>query len=141
MPASPRLLHAALAASLFAGCAGAEPVVDPATAAPQRTLLERHPLSGVPEREVIIGTVHMPAGGVAGWHYHDGDEAGYITRGTMVLHQRGQPDRVLKTGDTFFNPRGLPHSITTVPGSDGGDEVSTWIVDRDKPFATPVTPP
>jgi len=127
----------ALAASLVLGCASAQPVADGPHA--QRTLIERHDMSDVPGKEVVIGRMHLPAGGVAGWHYHDGDEAGYITHGTMILHQQGQPDRVLKAGDTFFNPRGLPHSVSAIPDTDGGDAVSTWIIDKAKPFATPVT--
>lgn len=135
-PYSALVLLAVLGACAAAG--GPPPADMPPAPQLTRTLIERHDSSDAPGKEVILGKVSMPEGSVAGWHYHDGDEAGYVTQGTLVLHTRGRPDQVLHAGQTFFNPRGAVHSLTTVPGSGGGEEVSTWILDKDKPFATPV---
>jgi quercetin dioxygenase-like cupin family protein len=44
----------------------------------------------------------------------------------------------LKAGDSFFNPLGAVHSLAAVPGGDDGTSVSTWIIDKGKPLATPV---
>ncbi|HET6555283.1 MAG TPA: cupin domain-containing protein [Dyella sp.] len=108
--------------------------------APQakRTVLDKHDQSGVPGKEIIIGTAELPAGAVIGWHMHDGDESGYVLRGNLVLKTRGQPDQVLKAGDHFFNPRGAVHSLAAAPGGDGGTALSTWIIDKGKPLAEPV---
>lgn len=103
-----------------------------------RTILERHDQSGVADKEIAIGTATLPAGSVIGYHTHPGDEIGYVLKGTLLLKAQGQPDRLLKPGDTFFNPRGLVHSLAAAPGGDGGMEVSTWIVDKGKPLATMV---
>jgi hypothetical protein len=51
---------------------------------------------------------------------HPGDEAGYIVTGSVIWKVRGQPDKILKAGDSFFNPRGSVHSIV---GSDEGGTV------------------
>lgn len=101
-----------------------------------RAILERHDQTGVAGKEIVIGTATLPAQSVIGYHTHPGDEIGYVLKGTLVLKARGQPDRLLKPGDTFFNPRGSIHSLAAAPGGDGGMEVSTWIVDKDKPLAT-----
>jgi len=47
------------------------------------------------------------------------------------------PDKTLHAGDSFFNPRGAVHSLVS---ADSGDTlvVSSWIVDKGKPLATPV---
>jgi quercetin dioxygenase-like cupin family protein len=100
----------------------------------RRTLFDHHDQSEVPGKQIVTGTAELPAGAVIGWHVHAGDEAGYVLRGNLVLKTRGQPDRVLKAGDTFFNPRGAVHSLEAAPGSDGGTAYSTWIVDKDKPL-------
>ena len=43
----------------------------------------------------------------------------------LVLKTKGQPDRMLKTGDFFFNARGRAvHSLATVPGGEGGTALS-----------------
>jgi quercetin dioxygenase-like cupin family protein len=123
----------ALAAIVFSAAA------DEPGAAPQpvRTILERHDQSGVPGKEIVIGTAMLPAGTSIGYHTHPGDESGYVLKGVLILRTRGQPDRTLKVGDSFFNPRGAVHSLATVPGQEGGTAMSTWIVDKGQPLATP----
>jgi quercetin dioxygenase-like cupin family protein len=111
---------------------------DEPAAAPQRTILERHELSGVPGKDIVLGTATLPPGTAIGFHTHPGNEAGYVLRGTLILKTRGQPDRTLKAGDSFFNARGAIHSLAAGPGGEGGAAVSTWIVDHGKDLATPV---
>jgi quercetin dioxygenase-like cupin family protein len=101
-----------------------------------RAILERHDQSGVPGKEIVIGTATLPQGAVIGFHTHPGDEAGYVVRGTLVLKTRGQPDRVLHAGDSFFNPRGAVHSLQAADSD--GVAVSSWIIDKGAPLATPV---
>jgi quercetin dioxygenase-like cupin family protein len=102
------------------------------------TLIEHHDQSGVPNKEIVIGTAMLPADTAIGFHTHPGDESGYVLKGTLILKTRGKPDRLLKAGDTFFNERGAIHSLIAAPGGDGGTAVSTWIVDKGVPIATPV---
>jgi quercetin dioxygenase-like cupin family protein len=110
-----------------------------ASAQPVRTILERHDQSEVtPAKEIVIGSAMLPAGSAIGYHTHPGDESGYVIKGTLILKVRGQPDRQLKAGDSFFNPRGAIHSLIAAPGGDGGTAVSTWIIDKGQPLATPV---
>jgi quercetin dioxygenase-like cupin family protein len=111
---------------------------DEPKAAPQtvRTVLERHDQSGVAGKEIVIGTATLPAGSSIGFHTHPGDEAGYVLKGPLTLKVRGQPDRTLKTGESFFNPRGAVHSVVPGPGVDAM-AVSSWIIDKGQPLATP----
>jgi quercetin dioxygenase-like cupin family protein len=106
--------------------------------APVRTILERHDQTGVPGKEALLGTAVLPGGTAIPFHTHPGDEFGYVLKGPLVLKTKGQPDRILKTGDTFFNARGVVHSLAAL-GGEGGTALSTWIVDKGEPLATPVT--
>lgn len=108
------------------------------TPQPARNIMERHDQSGVPGKEIVIGTATLPPGSAIGYHTHPGDEAGYVLKGNLILKTQGQPDRALKAGDSFFNQRGAVHSLAVAPGSDGGMAVSAWIVDKGVPMATPV---
>jgi len=121
---------AALALSVVAAADDAKPQ-------PERKILERHDQSNVPGKEVVIGTATLPAGTSIGFHDHPGDEIGYIIKGSVIWKVRGQPDKRLKAGDSFFNPSGSVHSVVA---ADSGDTVviSTWIVDKGKPMANPV---
>ena len=127
-------------ASIFAIAAlslNAAAVEPQAAAQPVRNIMERHDESRAPGKEIVIGTATLPRGSVIGYHTHPGDEAGYVLEGNLILKTQGQPDRPLKAGDSFFNPRGAVHSLGAAPGSDGGMAVSTWIVDKGEPMATP----
>jgi quercetin dioxygenase-like cupin family protein len=104
----------------------------------QRTVLEYHDQSGVPGKEIAIGSAMLPAGTAIGYHTHPGDEAGYVVQGFLILKVRGQPDRTLNAGDSFFIPLGAVHSLAATPGEDGGIVVSTWIIDKGKPLASAV---
>jgi quercetin dioxygenase-like cupin family protein len=112
-------------------------VADTPPSQPARVILERHDQSGVPGKEIVIGTATLPAGSAIGYHTHPGDESGYVLKGTLVLKIQGQPDRILKAGDSFFNVRGTVHSLAAAPGGEGGEAVSTWIVDKGQPLAIP----
>src|ERR1700678_3710953 len=126
-------LSLALAAIVLTAAAD-EPAAGPQ---PVRTIFERHDQSGVPGKEIVIGSAMLPAGTSIGYHTHPGDEAGYVLKGNLILKTQGQPDRLLKAGDSFFNPRGAVHSLVAAPGGDGGTAVSAWIVDKGQPLATP----
>jgi quercetin dioxygenase-like cupin family protein len=132
-----KLIRSALIAvvALSVNAAADEPK---AAAQPVRTIFERHDQSGVPGKEIVIGSAMLPPDTVIGYHTHPGDEVGYVFKGTLILKTRGQPDRMLKAGDSFFNPRGAVHSLLAAPGGDGGTAVSAWIVDKGQPLATPV---
>jgi quercetin dioxygenase-like cupin family protein len=108
---------------------------DAAKPEPVRTVLERHDQSGVPGKEIVIGTATLPKGSSVPYHTHPGDEAGYVVRGTLILKTRGQPDRTLNAGDSFFNPRGAVHSLAAVSGDAAA--ASAWIIDKGAPLATP----
>jgi quercetin dioxygenase-like cupin family protein len=136
MPTATKLVIVAILSislNAFADSPGSAPA-----SAPVRTILERHDQTAVAGKEIVLGTALLPAGSAIGFHTHPGDEVGYVLKGPLVLKKKGQPDRILKTGDTFFNARGEVHSLATQPGTEGGTAVSTWIVDKDQPLATPV---
>jgi quercetin dioxygenase-like cupin family protein len=112
-------------------------VADQPQPQPVRTIFERHDQTGVPGKEIVIGTAMLPPGSVIAYHTHPGDESGYVLKGSLILRTKGQPDRALKEGDSFFNARGAIHSLAAAPGGEGGTAVSTWIVDKGQPLATP----
>lgn len=131
-----KLLPAALAAIAVLSLNAAADEPKPA-AQPARNILERHDQSGVPGKEIVIGSAALPPGSVIGYHTHPGDEVGYVLKGRLIWKTQGQPDRTLKAGDSFFNPRGAVHSVAAAPGS-SAMAVSTWIVDKGVPMSTPV---
>ena len=102
----------------------------------KRTMLQKQDLTA--DREVIMAQAEIAAGGLAAAHTHPGVEAGYVLEGSMTLNVDGEAPRQLKAGDSFSIPYGRVHSA--VVSSDGPAKiVSTYVVEKGKPLATPAT--
>ena len=72
---------------------------------------------------------------LAGRHTHPGVDTGYVLDGEATLIIEGQPDKVLKTGDSYAVPAGIAHDIKT---SDKGLKImAVYVVEDGKPVATP----
>ena len=126
----------ALGSLLVAGVAGS---LTTAAEEPQpqvaRNVFGHYDQSGVPGKEIVTGTVTLQPGAEVAFHVHPGDEAGYIVQGAVIWKVRGQPDKTLRAGDGFFNPRGSAHSL--VATESGARVFSAWVVDKGKPMSSP----
>ena len=68
-------------------------------------------------------------------HTHPGVESAYLIAGGGILSVKGEADRVMKPGDGFQVPPETPHSLRN--GPDTSRVVATYIVEKDKPLASP----
>ena len=84
----------------------------------------------------IIVEAEIEAGVTVARHTHPGVESAYVLEGGLEIPIEGQPTRTMKPGDAFVVPPRTPHA-----GSKNGDKktriVSTYIVEKDKPLASP----
>lgn len=77
------------------------------------------PLADLPGREVRISLLERKPGSSSPPHRHPGHHTfGYIIEGTYELGIDGQPTRVLKAGDTFYEPPGALHSVSRNPNTE-----------------------
>lgn len=70
-----------------------------------------------------------------GRHTHPGHEATYVVEGSVELQVQGQPNRMVGPGDSFLVPAAVPHAART--GAAKVKLFATYVVDKDKPLATP----
>src|SRR3954465_3701206 len=71
------------------------------------------PLSDLPGREVRITLLDREAGNSSLPHRHPGHHTfGYVVDGSYEFGVNGQPTRILKAGDTFYEPPGTLHSVS-----------------------------
>ena len=76
-------------------------------------------------------------GGTVLPHTHPGIEMSYLLEGAGTLKIAGQPDRMIKAGDSFAIPAVAVHSLAnTGPGV--LTIITTYVLEKDKPLATPV---
>jgi len=116
-----------VASVVFAGIALAQ------VPAIKRTLLQRSDLGD--GREAILGMAEIPPGGSTGRHTHFGVETGYVMEGTATFEIDGEPPRAMKAGDSYTIPAGRIHNA--IATGSGTKVIATYIVDKDKPLATP----
>lgn len=69
-------------------------------------------------REANILEVTIPPGGGSPAHQHAGLVLGYVLEGEFQFAINGEPAKVLKAGDTFYEPPGARHttSASALPG-------------------------
>ena len=83
----------------------------------------------------ILMQIDVPPNFTVARHVHPGIEIGYVLSGTATLLMEGQPERSIKPGDSFLAAEGVPHTIRT--GAEPLRIISTYIVAKNKPLATP----
>jgi quercetin dioxygenase-like cupin family protein len=90
----------------------------------------------MPGYVTIVAEVTIDPGILVARHTHPGIESAYIVSGAIELPIEGQPTRMMKAGDGFQIPVATPHA-----GAKNGDTktviVSTYVVEKDKPLASP----
>jgi quercetin dioxygenase-like cupin family protein len=100
----------------------------------KRTVLQTMELS-VAGREAVTAKAELPGGVSSGRHTHPGEEIGYLLEGSVAVELDGQT-KTLKAGDVFAIPAGKVHAATNT-GTAPATIVSTYIVEKGKPLATP----
>jgi quercetin dioxygenase-like cupin family protein len=99
----------------------------PAPAAPGQLLTQ--PLADLPGREVRISLLDREPGASSARHRHPGHHTfGYVIEGTVEFAINGEAARVLKAGDTFYEPPTAVHSISRNPSTDKRAKVLVFMV-------------
>ena len=103
----------------------------PAPAAVQQILSQ--PLSDLPGREVRMSLLDRAPGAASPPHRHPGHHTfGYVIEGTYEFAVDRQPPRLLKAGDTFYEPPGAVHSTSRNPSTDQRLKILVFMVAEQK---------
>ena len=97
------------------------------------------PLADLPGREVRMLVIERAAGTASPPHRHPGHHTfGYVMEGTYEFAiDRGEP-RLLKAGDTFYEPPGAVHSTSRNPSTDQRVKLLVFMVaDQKNPTTIP----
>ena len=69
-------------------------------------------------------------------HTHPGVEMGYCVSGMLTVSLVGQPDRLVKPGDSWAFAASAPHSLANT-GETPAQLVVTYVVEKEKPLSSP----
>jgi quercetin dioxygenase-like cupin family protein len=123
----------ALAAALLSGLAtwtATGLFTSSSAQAPARvTQLMVKPLTDLPGREVRISYLDRDPGSSSPPHRHPGHHTfGYVIEGTYEFAINGEPSRILKAGDTFYEPPTALHSTSRNPSTDKRTKILVFMV-------------
>ena len=102
----------------------------------KRTVLQQGDLSA-PGREAVMAMAEIQPSAAAGRHTHPGEEIAYVLNGPVVIEIDGKPAKTYQTGEVFMIPPATIHNARNT-GSTVAKIVSTYIIEKGKPVATPV---
>jgi len=116
-------------ATQFVASSAAQP------AAPATGPLLTQSLADLPGREVRITLLDREPGASSARHRHPGHHTfGYVIEGTYEFAINGEPGRMLKAGDTFYEPPTAIHSTSRNPSTDKRTKILVFMVaDRKNP--------
>jgi len=117
-------------------------VVTPSAAQPAPATVQQilsQPLADLPGREVRISIVERAPGTASAPHRHPGHHTfGYVVEGTYEFAIDRQTPRLLKAGDTFYEPPGAVHSTSRNPSADQRVKILVFMVaDQKNPTTVP----
>lgn len=118
----------------------AGPIFHPQPEGIKRTLLRKPDLARIVGREAVMGPAAIAPGAAAGWHYHHGDELGFVLEGIAILEMEGKPPITLKAGDTYHIGAKHVHDAKNI-GTSSAKVLAIYIVEKGQPFATPIKYP
>jgi quercetin dioxygenase-like cupin family protein len=100
----------------------------------KRTALQKIDFPGDKMTTALVLVEVIPDGLVAR-HTHPGVEMLYLLEGNVDLTIDGQPTKHLKPGDSAVTVEGVAH--VGKAGPNGAKLIATYVVEKDKPIATP----
>jgi quercetin dioxygenase-like cupin family protein len=90
------------------------------------------------DKEIIVKRIELKPGAAAPPHIHPGMVTGYIESGTLEFQLKGEPLKILKAGDTFFEAPGSHHMVAHNPDTTAKTVIIAFVVN---PKGAPLSKP
>lgn len=80
------------------------------------------------EAKATAVEVTLEPGQASAAHRHPGPVLGYVIEGEYEWAIDDQPAKVLKAGETFYEPAGCLHRVSKNPATKGKTRVLAWVI-------------
>lgn len=101
------------------------------------TPLLQQPVTGSPDKEMLILSIELEPGGASGLHTHPGDEAGTVIEGTLFVKVGAGEYKQVNAGQTFSAPPNTAMGIMN-KSDKPAKVIGVLVVEKGKPYSTPV---
>jgi len=89
--------------------------------------------------KVTMVEVSYPPGGASQPHSHPCPVVGYVTEGAIRFQVKGEPERVLKAGDSFYEPPNGVHQVSAnASPTEPAQLIAYMLCDHETPLSLPV---
>ena len=93
-------------------------------------LEEAIPSTNPPVKLVRGARIRFAPGQPTGFHRHPISVAGVVTAGSFIFKREGEPEKVIKTGDSFFEPAGVTtERFDNASGTEPAEIVAFYLTD------------
>ncbi|MCC8937892.1 cupin domain-containing protein [Bradyrhizobium sp. Arg68] len=100
------------------------------------TPLQKEPLTGQPDKEVVALIVEWPPGSGTGLHTHPGDEYTTVLEGEVVGRKEGSEAKTYGAGQSYHNEPGVVHEANN-KASAPAKTFNVFVVEKGKPVSEP----
>ncbi|MDA9506336.1 hypothetical protein XI09_17195 [Bradyrhizobium sp. CCBAU 11386] len=100
------------------------------------TPLQKEPLTGQPDKEVISLIVEWPPGAGTGLHTHPGDEYTTVLEGEVIGRKEGSEAKTYAAGQSYHNEPGVVHEANN-KASAPAKTFNVFVVEKGKPVTEP----
>jgi quercetin dioxygenase-like cupin family protein len=107
--------------------------------APKITPLLEAPITGQPNKELVLVSVEWPAGSTSPPHTHPGDEYGTVLSGVYAIRQGNGAWKTYTVGQSWHMPAGVVHEGKTETAV--AKTMHAYVVEKGKPLIVPFTKP
>jgi quercetin dioxygenase-like cupin family protein len=98
--------------------------------------LHRAQLTDAGSVDIVMGLIERDGESDSGRHHHPRGEFGFVLSGAIVVTTEDSPPETLEAGDSFYQPPGEWHSVST--GATGARTVVFRVIERGQPMVVPV---
>jgi quercetin dioxygenase-like cupin family protein len=98
--------------------------------------LHRAKLTEAHSVEIVMGIIERDEESRSSRHYHPGGEFGFVLSGTVVVNTEDSSAKTLEAGDSFYQPPGKWHVISTGPA--GARTVVFRVIETGQPMVVPI---
>ena len=100
------------------------------------TPLQKEPLTGQPDKEVLSLIVEWPPGSGTGLHTHPGDEYTTVLEGEVIGRKEGGEAKTYVAGQSYHNEPGVIHEANN-KASGPAKTFNVFVVQKGKPVTEP----
>ena len=101
------------------------------------TPLQKAPLTGQSDKEVLTIIVEWPPGSGTGLQTHPGDEYTTVLEGEVVGRKEGSEAKTYTAGQSYHNEPGVVHEANN-KGSTPAKTFNVFVIEKGKPVSEPV---